>query len=726
MVTVFLSRKSIGNLMKHYKEMRDQIPEKDISSLRPDVRLEFTDTAVVGTYEKVGESIRLTSKIRLYPDKTNGEKEVVIPAASVKGMTINNAFMSGETPFEGIEAGKKGVIFRIALAAGCVLFPYIYDLLPQYAEEDEPCGILISNEDFPTARIVRGKDRPDLTATKVNIKTGKLEMVTGRFYKDEMVHDDKHPEDFCPDDENVAGISRTYLDRETGKEVSVPLTKEEYRSIANTKRLRNLGQRLCEEYGISVSSGDENFQDTIGMDEQYGDFVQVAMNTESISKFVDFNDPKSNASVPIPGRIVFDLSDAPYTAVLSADGAEKTFAVYKRRFVKMLSEKLCEVSFSTESGLAFPQKCGMTFKGSSTYAEVAVSLLFAVFRAIGVMNEDHFLSRHNVSGKDGYCVVLKTNGMDTLIQSMRYRLRPTMLCVFQNGEEKLFRPYMDEFKDELKERIQRDWMSVQALEAAAEDGDADCAEMLISYYSFGQAADLQKAEYWMEKFAETGSREGILNAGFSFLEGETVKRNLAKASFWLEKAVNQGEEDFRELFEKVSSMAKTERKALEGDGPAMAEFAQFLIEMKNFAARSEGYSYAEKSAALACPDGIYIKAFCAEQGLGTQKDTEYAKRLYLQAAEIGNAPAMFRLGLMQTEGQEGTNSMQDYAMAERAANLGYVPAMKWLGKRYETGDGLPKDPQLAAQWYAKALELTPEDEDLEFDLFMLRMELDNP
>ena len=48
--------------------------------------------------------------------------------------------------------------------------------------------------------------------------------------------------------------------------------------------------------------------------------------------------------------------------------------------------------------------------------------------------------------------------------------------------------------------------------------------------------------------------------------------------------------------------------------------------------------------------------------------------------------------------------------------------MKLLAKKYQQGDSVIADSSKALAWYEKAAELLPEDDDIEFELFMLRME----
>ena len=59
-------------------------------------------------------------------------------------------------------------------------------------------------------------------------------------------------------------------------------------------------------------------------------------------------------------------------------------------------------------------------------------------------------------------------------------------------------------------------------------------------------------------------------------------------------------------------------------------------------------------------------------------------------------------------------------MLEKEAAEGNPQAMKLLAERLA-----PQDKQAALAWYEKAAALLPDDDDLEFEIFMLKMELEN-
>jgi TPR repeat protein len=90
-------------------------------------------------------------------------------------------------------------------------------------------------------------------------------------------------------------------------------------------------------------------------------------------------------------------------------------------------------------------------------------------------------------------------------------------------------------------------------------------------------------------------------------------------------------------------------------------------------------------------------------GQGVNPDYNEAIKWYRKAAEQGNAPAQFNLGVNYENGQ-GVN--QDYNEAvkwyRKAAEQGNATAQSNLGVMYENGEGVEKDDDVAVDWYTKS------------------------
>ena len=101
-------------------------------------------------------------------------------------------------------------------------------------------------------------------------------------------------------------------------------------------------------------------------------------------------------------------------------------------------------------------------------------------------------------------------------------------------------------------------------------------------------------------------------------------------------------------------------------------------------------SIARRAAALRLRSSILGSMY--EKGVGLKKDLLEARRLYLAAADKGNAKAMHDLAVLYAEGIEGK---PDYAVASRwfrkAAAFGLVDSQYNLAILYARGVGIERN-----------------------------------
>ena len=75
--------------------------------------------------------------------------------------------------------------------------------------------------------------------------------------------------------------------------------------------------------------------------------------------------------------------------------------------------------------------------------------------------------------------------------------------------------------------------------------------------------------------------------------------------------------------------------------------------------------------------------------------------------------------------KEQLQQSNDFNALEKEASQGNPHAMKLFAKQLLQGEPSADDRKLALSWFEKAHELLPEDDDLEFEIFMLKMDIDN-
>ncbi len=86
--------------------------------------------------------------------------------------------------------------------------------------------------------------------------------------------------------------------------------------------------------------------------------------------------------------------------------------------------------------------------------------------------------------------------------------------------------------------------------------------------------------------------------------------------------------------------------------------------------------------------------------LATQGNHQEAARLFMQAAEQGNRPAQYFIGLMYARGDGVEQSFEDaFKWLHKASMGGYPKAVYHLGEMYVKGDGIAIDNVKAMAWF---------------------------
>ena len=99
------------------------------------------------------------------------------------------------------------------------------------------------------------------------------------------------------------------------------------------------------------------------------------------------------------------------------------------------------------------------------------------------------------------------------------------------------------------------------------------------------------------------------------------------------------------------------------------------------------------------------KIFNQRKDIVLENEFDIARPDYEIAAELGNANAQYKLGVMYHKGVEYE---QDHDTAVKwymlAAEQGHVRAQYALGQMYNKGSGVPRDYEAAVKWYTRAAE----------------------
>jgi len=183
----------------------------------------------------------------------------------------------------------------------------------------------------------------------------------------------------------------------------------------------------------------------------------------------------------------------------------------------------------------------------------------------------------------------------------------------------------------------------------AEMGVTRCQRIIGINYAlgdYGYKQDYDKAEKWLRKASENGSRLAQYNLAYMYDKGLGVKQDYKEAFRWYEKSAKNG---FPPASNNLASMYR--------------------------------------------------------KGEGTTRDYQKAFGLYYKAAEKGVDSAQFNLGQMYANGQGvKRNNAKAVKWFTKAANQGHPLAPFCLGFMYDTGWGIGQNREEAQKWYSQAVK----------------------
>jgi TPR repeat protein len=215
----------------------------------------------------------------------------------------------------------------------------------------------------------------------------------------------------------------------------------------------------------------------------------------------------------------------------------------------------------------------------------------------------------------------------------------------------------------------------EEMQKAAEQGDTDAMYDLWLMHSTGSGVPQNNEEglRWLEKSHSGGNARATYVLGTYYAEGS---KDDSRALALFEKAANMGVGD-----------AMCELGTMYASGRGMR---------KNY---GEACRWWEKAAAAECAKGA---RHLGEFYLRVSRHLEKAKHWYEKAAELGDAEAMYALGLMHGGEESLRDSKVSFKWFEKAAHKGHPAAMTYVGRLYLHGAGTRPDMAEARRWAQKA------------------------
>jgi TPR repeat protein len=211
-----------------------------------------------------------------------------------------------------------------------------------------------------------------------------------------------------------------------------------------------------------------------------------------------------------------------------------------------------------------------------------------------------------------------------------------------------------------------------------------------------QPKDLAKAARFAQTAAEQNhpAAQGLL--GFFYSKGNGVKQDQAAAIVWWKKAAAQGHAD------SLNALASAY-----DNGQGVPVDKNEALRLYRLAAERGSKEARQTLATRDKPQVAQPGQQEFDEGVRLYKAGQQAAaaKLFLRAAEMGNARAQLQIGYQYNYG-EGVpvNGAEAVKWYRRAADQGDATAQANLGAMYEDGNGVPEDWVEAAKWYRKSAE----------------------
>lgn len=229
--------------------------------------------------------------------------------------------------------------------------------------------------------------------------------------------------------------------------------------------------------------------------------------------------------------------------------------------------------------------------------------------------------------------------------------------------------------------------AIQWIKRAANQELAAAEHNLAWRYANGNgiAADRSQAIAWYRKAADQGFAKSQINLAWMYASGDLDKRDYDLAEKWMRKAADQGSAE------------------------AQCQFGHLLTEefdksgkwTPNFQVAAEWYRKAA--------DQGYAKAQYALADMyntGELGDDQRSQCIpwFLKAAAQGDADAQAEVGQLSRYYPNSPllKSVNTGDALRSSAEKGNLDAQWEIAKRYQSGDGVPRDPAQAFKWMQKA------------------------
>lgn len=239
------------------------------------------------------------------------------------------------------------------------------------------------------------------------------------------------------------------------------------------------------------------------------------------------------------------------------------------------------------------------------------------------------------------------------------------------------------------------------------------------YFGYGVAEDNAKAREWYLKSAAQSDTVAQYRLGQQSMYGDGVPRDDKQANEWFAKAAQQGHAGSQYYLGQNTlggkgidkdievGLAWLNRSADQNYGPAEAYLSNYYSDATDPKDRNfhVAFIWGALGTFQANPSAMANLGYLFEHGWGVKSDMVRAHKLYLAAAEQGNAWAQHSVG---NDLLEGHGVAIDYREAMRwfrkSAEQGNAASQNDIGYLYDRGFGVDRDANEARIWIQKAAD----------------------
>lgn len=233
--------------------------------------------------------------------------------------------------------------------------------------------------------------------------------------------------------------------------------------------------------------------------------------------------------------------------------------------------------------------------------------------------------------------------------------------------------------------------------------------------------DEQKAIDFLKQAADAQERVSAFQLADYYRNGVFVEKDMSKAIQYYTIAATKGYLEAQKYLGKYYKdvQAKTSNSvqginnsvmwltaaAEQGDADSMVELAE--VYNGNGAQKdcAKAFSYYFAAAEKQHVEATFQLGVCYRDGVGTEVNSAKAAEYFGRAAVMGHNNARNDLAVLYEKG-EGVKRSQVHStkLFMEAANSGHSIAQQNLAGKYARGEGVPRSNEMAAYWYARAVE----------------------